>query len=83
MHICTVDKPILMAGFVGQKWRLRAAGLDGGLVAYYTLNWRWLRGDARYTSTPFRKKKKKKKEFLPTTYLNLNYEVLTLNVFQD
>ena len=59
MHICTVDKPILMAGFVGQKWRLRAAGLDGGLVAYYTLNWRWLRGDARYTSTPFRKKKKK------------------------
>ena len=59
MHICTVDKPILMAGFVGQKWRLRAAGLDGGLVAYYTLNWRWLRGDARYTSTPFRKKKKR------------------------
>ena len=59
MHICTVDKPILMAGFVGQKWRLRAAGLDGGLVAYYTLNWRWLRGDPRYTSTPFRKKKKR------------------------
>ena len=59
MHICTVDKPILMEGFVGQKWRLRAAGLDGGLVAYYTLNWKWLRGDARYTSTLFRKKKKR------------------------
>ena len=59
MHICTVDKPILMEGFVGQKWRLRAAGLDGGLVAYYTLKWKWLRGDARYTSTPFRKKKKR------------------------
>ena len=59
MHICTVDKPILMEGFVGQKWRLRAAGVDGGLVAYYTLNWKWLRGDARYTSTLFRKKKKR------------------------
>lgn len=58
---------------------VRAAGLDGGQVAYYTLNWSWLRGDARYTSTPF----PKKKEFFPTTYLKLNYEVLTLNVFQD
>ena len=56
MHICTVDKPILMEGFVGQKWRLRAAGLDGGLVAYYTLNWKWTLG---ILARLFEKKKKR------------------------
>ena len=59
---------------------VRAAGLDGGHVAYYTLTWSWLREDANYTKHAY---SKKKKEFFPTIYLKLHYEVLTLNVFQD
>ena len=37
---------------------VRAAGLDGGHVAYYTLTWSWLRGDANYTKHAFSKKGK-------------------------
>lgn len=68
--------PILLA-----KMAVRAAGLDEDHVAYYTLTWSWLRDDANYTKHAF--SKKKEREFFPTIYLKLHYEVLTLNVLQD
>ena len=37
---------------------VRAAGLDGDHVAYYTLTWSWLRDDANYTKHAFSKKKR-------------------------